>query len=383
MTIRLGVIQAGDYLNACDRLAAGEGEFYFGVRESVEALQNLWAGRNHFVINLDAPAGKTSRAPGAYLGVPAPNWPGAIPGRLLHEYWADRVMAALRAYRPTHVLLRTGGIIGIRVAEYCAANRIPTLVVLANALDRATPRQRKRARKFMTLLNEDCFVRVANFKTPAVQSMIDFGLAPEKTAAYEFRGARSPHDHPAKSLPEDGVIRLVFAARMAEQKGAADALEAAALVHAAGRPVRLTLIGDGPALPGLRARAQSMPPDMVEFAGWLPNEVMFMRLLEATLAFAPTWHAFSEGMPMALTEALASRTPAIISDHPVFSDAFQDGEGVLICPEKSPAALAETVLRCAEDPAYYRALSGTTLAAFERVAAPNSFADILGAWRLA
>lgn len=86
---------------------------------------------------------------------------------------------------------------------------------------------------------------------------------------------------------------------------------------------------------------------------------------------------------MALTEALASRTPAIISDHPVFCAAFQTGEGVIICPEKKPEALAAAVIRCAGDPAYYRSLSETTLAAFDRVAAPNSFADILAAWRLA
>ena len=382
MTVRLGVVQAGDYLGACDRLAAGEGEFYFGVSESVGALQRFWAGRDHFVINLDAPAGEKRRGEGVYLGEPAPDWPNAIPGRLLHEFWAIRVLAALRAYRPTHVLLRTGGIVGIRIAEYCAANQIPTLVVLANALDRETPRQRTRARKFMALLNADCFVRVANFKAPAVQSMIDFGLAAEKTAAYEFKGARRPHDYSVKSLSAEGFIRLVFAARMTEEKGAVDAIDAAALVRAMGRPVRLTLIGDGPALPALRARAQTLSEGAVEFTGWLPNEVMFERLLEATLAFAPTWHAFSEGMPMALTEALASRTPAIISDHPVFSAAFRNQEGVLICPEKNPKALAAAVVRCVDDPAFYREMSETTLAAFERVAAPNSFTDILGDWRL-
>jgi len=381
MAMRLGVVQPGDFLGATRRLDSGEPEFYFGVRESIDALHCLFGGNDHLVISLDAPMETIIRNKGAYSGLPIPKLPQYTLHRLTHEIWARRIVAALRHYRPTHVLLRTGGVVGLHVADYCVRNNIPSLAVLANALDCTKPSFHARAKKFVRLLNSECFFRVANFKHPAVASMINCGLKPGKAITYEFKGARRPDCHPVKSLSGSQPLRLVFASRMAIEKGAEDVLGAAMILLKRGRRVKLTLIGDGPSMTSLRAQAAKLPPDTVEFTGWLSNQAMFDRLLNASFAFAPTHHSFPEGLPMALTEALASRTPTLISDHPIFVSAFVNNQGVVISPQKNAQALANAVIEIADAPERYRQLSETTKDAFTRIEAPMCFSDVLELWR--
>ena len=383
MSIKLGVIQPGDYLDAVKRLDRGDAEFYFGVRESVDALQRLFENGNHLVISLNAPNDMISAGKGLYRGIPAPAFPQYIPQRIAQEVWAQRIISALHSYRPSHVLLRSGGIIGLRVAQYCVKHNIPTLAVLANAPNCTKARFLAREQKFIRLLNNDCFYRVANFKCAAVQTMLDCGLNPEKATTYEFKGAREPASYPIKARSPNDTINLVFAARMTVEKGAEDVIAAAAIMAARGIQIKLTMIGDGPALPVLRAQAANLPDGAVDFTGWLSNDAMFDHLLNATVAFAPTHHAFPEGLPMALTEALASRTPTLISDHPVFTSAFRNDEGVVVAPQKNPEALANAVMEIVGTPARYQHLSQTTQSAFARVAAPASFSDVLDDWRQA
>jgi glycosyltransferase involved in cell wall biosynthesis len=86
-------------------------------------------------------------------------------------------------------------------------------------------------------------------------------------------------------------------------------------------------------------------------------------------------------MPLTLTESLSTRTPTIISDHPVMAMAFVDGEGVRFFPEKNAAALADLVERTLSDAATYETLSRGTLDAFRRVECPTSFGDLVARWR--
>ena len=83
---------------------------------------------------------------------------------------------------------------------------------------------------------------------------------------------------------------------------------------------------------------------------------------------------------MALTEALASRTPVVASDCPVFQRSFRDGEGVRLFKAQNPEDLASVVCDVWTHPERYAALSESTTEAFERVSARRSFTEVLLEW---
>ena len=120
-----------------------------------------------------------------------------------------------------------------------------------------------------------------------------------------------------KAAPgREGGARLVWCGRFVPDKNAEALVPIFREVHAAAPAARLTVIGDGPGLPGVRAAAErtgllagSDPP--MRFTGALPDARA--EIAEADLLLLPSR---SEGMPMVLLEALAHGVPVVASDCP-------------------------------------------------------------------
>jgi len=87
------------------------------------------------------------------------------------------------------------------------------------------------------------------------------------------------------------------------------------------------------------------------------------------------------GMPLSLTEALASRTPVVISDHPVFKRAFTDREGVRFFTAKDSACLARVLSEVLSDPDTYQRLSELTIDTFRRMECRTLFGDLVERWK--
>jgi glycosyltransferase involved in cell wall biosynthesis len=100
----------------------------------------------------------------------------------------------------------------------------------------------------------------------------------------------------------------------------------------------------------------------------------------STFVCVASHREFPEGMPMTLTEALASRSPVIASNHPVFVRAFEDGEGLRFVPEKQPQRIADAVEQLWNDPAEYRRLSESTTQALDRVKCQTVMSSLLKEW---
>jgi glycosyltransferase involved in cell wall biosynthesis len=381
--VRIACIQHGDYRTALAVLEHERPEPYFGMRESVRSLKRLFAGRDALVISLDAKGPYVDQDERQRLvGLPIPRWCQRVPV-LRWAVHSQLIMREIRRFRPTHLLLRTGGKLGLTIAQHCARERIPTLVVLANAVWAPNLHGAMIGRKFMKQLADPTFGRIYNYKPTACMSMVDYGLDPARCLPYEFGGERRPEAMPAKHKPAREDCHIVFAARMTESKGPLDIVDAVAKLRASGIPARATLFGEGEDLDKVRARAMSLPSGAVATPGWVDNGTLFETFCAADFVCVPTHPTFVEGMPMSLTEALASRTPVIASDCNVFARSFLDGEGVRLFKAQSATHLANVVREVWEDPAQYARLSEGTAAAFERVSAHRSFSEVLMDWELA
>ena len=381
MTQRIAAVQHGDYLDALRLIGRRDPEPYFGMGYSLRVLGDLFAGREHLVISLNAPPYRMLHDGGELVGMPAPKVPRPVPETVSMLLWAEQIRRELKRFRPTHLLLRSAGFIALRTLDYSVRNGVDTLVIFASRFDSASWTDRFLNPRLVGLLNRREVFLVGNHKSPATDSMVAFGVTAEKAVAWDWPGLRHPKDYPVKSLGTK--LEVVYVGAIAEDKGVGDLIDAIGLLRSTGLDVRMTAAGDGPDLERMRLRAERVPGNAVRLLGRIGNDEAFRLMEGSSVVCVPSRHVFSEGMPLTLTEALASRSPVVISDHPVFVRAFQQGRGVRFAPEKQPAALGAALREVLTDSTLYRDLSISTAEAFARVECTTSFGDLLDRWRSA
>ena len=376
---RIAIIQHGDYMSACRICREDLPEPYAGMKKSVEAIEGMVATQEFLLISLDGESYRSTHHQGSLIGLPQHRLPRFVPRRLAAAWQRSQVMAEIRRFAPTHVLIRTSGQLAIDLLSYSANHDARCMVIFANVFE-PDGRNRASTRRMIELLNQPFVERVANHLQPAVDSMIDCGLRSDKAVAYDFDLPDRILTAEPKDLNTAKNCDLVFAANLVDSKGGADVVLAAAELHRRGVPVRLSVFGDGSDRENLERITARLPEDIVTFHGRQPNSVVGMAMRASTFVCVASHREFPEGMPMTLTEALASRTPVIASNHPVFVRAFQDGEGLRFIPEKQPQRIADAVEQLWNNPAEYRRLSESTNQALERVKCRTAMSSLLKEW---
>jgi glycosyltransferase involved in cell wall biosynthesis len=91
---------------------------------------------------------------------------------------------------------------------------------------------------------------------------------------------------------------------------------------------------------------------MVTFRGHVPDVAAEMR--RADVIVRPS---FSEGMPLSLLEAMATRVSLVVSDIPGNNDLIRDGENGLLFPAGNVERLVEQLNRLVRSPELRRKLA--------------------------
>jgi glycosyltransferase involved in cell wall biosynthesis len=148
---------------------------------------------------------------------------------------------------------------------------------------------------------------------------------------------------------------IVMASRFARQKDHATLIEALALLGEQGLRPRLYLAGGGKAR--LRDQTQALVEKwglgaQVEFMGQVAQLPQF--LMQQQLFVLATHY---EGMPLALTEAMAAGCACIGSDVVGVREVIAAGRTGLLVPESDAAALAQALRTLLEQPDYAQALA--------------------------
>ena len=147
-------------------------------------------------------------------------------------------------------------------------------------------------------------------------------------------------------------LSLVYVGRLAASKGLFELVEARALARAAGSPATLALAGSGPAQAALRARVAALRLEgQVSFLGPVFGAAKNALWRGADVFGFPTHH---EGLPYALLESMAARTPVLICPVGAIPDVVQDGVHGLFVPPRDPQALADAIVRLDRDRALLR-----------------------------
>ncbi len=154
---------------------------------------------------------------------------------------------------------------------------------------------------------------------------------------------------------------------MVEKKGLDTLVAAIAELVAAGRTdVRLEIIGDGPGRAALEAQiAELGVGDRVVLRGGQPPTEVRATLARAqvfALAAREARDGDTDGLPVALLEAMAHGVAVVATPIAGLPEAVIDGETGLLVPPDDSAALAAAIARLLDDSALRERLSSAARA---------------------
>jgi len=151
---------------------------------------------------------------------------------------------------------------------------------------------------------------------------------------------------PPSNVPEP--LQLLAVGTMTSRKGYDTLLQACLALQKAGVDFRLTLVGTGPWRLRLRLLAWRLGlRKLVSFPGQLPHEAMTDLYRRTDIFIAPghmTRGGDMDGLPSALTEAMAFGVAVVVSDLPGQLEVVQNGRNGIVVPQNDVTALSQALL---------------------------------------
>jgi glycosyltransferase involved in cell wall biosynthesis len=140
--------------------------------------------------------------------------------------------------------------------------------------------------------------------------------------------------------------------RMVPIKGFDLFLDVASALKREGRPVRFSILGDGPLREDLSRRAADLQlEDCVDFLAPRPDPFSYYRSLDLYLNTS-----LHEGLPMSVVEAMACGTPVVSAAVGGIPEIVAHGEHGFLVEGRNPAVFAESCLRLMRDDALRRVM---------------------------
>jgi len=373
--VRLVFVQFGDYSDAYRRLRQSDGkETYYAQRYTldfvaelahtgaVEAVTVITFSRDEELTELEP----RLRTAGVRL------YPEGESAR------HDELIALVERQRPTHLIISAPI---VPLMRWGLARDIPVLPVFADSFRGHGLRNQVRNARLAYVLNDPRIRYVANHNLAAALELERIGVVSSKILPYDWPAVVSPKDNVAKSAPAlDRDFRLIYVGQVSEAKGVGDLIHALAELETAGKHCTLTIIGEVQD-ESLQTLAQELGVgERVSFLGTQAHAEVRQAMRAHDAVVVPSRHEYPEGLPMTLYEGLCSRTPLIVSDHPMFALRIHAGENALVFEAGSPGALAARVIELASDAALYESLSQNSESAADGYLCPLKWDRLITAW---
>jgi len=336
-------VQHGDFREAYQRFSAGAAETYRDQKTSVDFVAALAPERQVTVLTLGSEIYRTELAPGLFaVGMKRADMSAATIGMLM-----DTVA-------PSHVILRTPQLGFLQAALGRGCHVLPSFADIFHA---GGLKRRWRHFKLRRALSHPLVPCVCNHSLNASRSLVSaLGLRATRIVPWDW--SRIPMAGPAKaSVTDPAAVQLFYAGVLSEEKGVGDVLRALRVAADQGHHVSAALAGPGDRESWRAEAARLGIADQISFLGLIPNSTVRARMQSSDMVIVPSRHNYPEGLPNTIYEALASRSPLILSDHPAFAGRLIPGEQCLSYPAEDSVALAGCIGQLCTDPTLYGRLS--------------------------
>jgi glycosyltransferase involved in cell wall biosynthesis len=356
--------QYGDFGEAYRRFQEGGLETYRDQRASVDFVASL---RSRYVVTTVAICDRDHRD----------DLDNNLRSIGISQNAAYRPKVLFRLFndiQPDIIVCRTPNYHAIRWAKL---RNVPTLLSFADFFSNRNPRQLLRNVALRALLDPRVFPCVSNHNLNACIS-VSRALFYPKSRVVPWDWIRLRADDSPKSAPTDvGSPLAFFAGALTEAKGVGDCLEAVALLKNRGINLIFEFAGPGDVETWRTRALQLEVGDRVQFLGLIPNTTVRQRMIASDIIVVPSRHDYPEGLPNTIYEALASRTPLVISDHPAFANRLQSGEDCLVFRAADASSLADRITSLLTDNSLFARLSTRSAAALNTLFVGMNWTDLV------
>jgi hypothetical protein len=368
--MRLTIVQyGGDYREAWERFERGGQATYQAQKYSVGLVGSI-------AERLEQVAVVCALTDAAY-DVILPNKVRAIGGGFSPGFDANDMVPVIAQTLPDRLLLTTP----MRPAlKWARRNNVRTVAQLADSFRRGHLLRRLKHRLLASELNSRNVEWVSNHGVASCLSLVQIGVRPEKIIPWDWPPSHVPGDHAPRRLKPSKSRKLVYVGSVTEEKGVGDLLQAIAFLERTGFRASLRIIGPEPNGNMRNLCDQLGLNGVVDFAGVIFNEDVPLAMRSADIVVIPSRHDYPEGLPLTIYEALATRTPIVASDHPMFRGALVQEESALIFDAANVEALATSISRLAQDTKLYARLSENSLSAWQALQLPVTWGAVLEKW---
>jgi glycosyltransferase involved in cell wall biosynthesis len=371
MKKRLLFIQfAGDYRDAVQRFAQGGDETYYAQKYSVNFVAEL-AQKVDEVATLccltDSPYDELLE-----------NGVRAIGAGFKETLHLRSLLRLIETYQPTHIVLRAPleGVI-----RWAIQKKLKIFLTLADSFGSRGLRNTIRNYQLRQLLNHPQVDWVGNHGLTASKSLEKMGVDPKKIIPWDWPHVVSPSLFLPKDLPPPNhIFTLMYVGGIYLSKGLGDVLMALSMLRDRGISVQLKVAGTGDQDLLMQQCCELNLLNAVTFLGLIPNVEVVPQMREADLVVVPSRHEYPEGFPMTIYETLCSRTPLIVSDHPMFMDHLKHEVNALIFPAGNAMALSKNIEKLFNSPHLYSKLSIASHETWERLQLTAKWGDIVYHW---
>lgn len=346
-------VQYGDFGEAYRRFRAGGAETYRDQQRSVDYVASLAPRHSVTVMAIgDTPSDELL----------AENL-RAVTVRYADVGWRGSA-AILDREKPDVVIIRVPHLpflLRLRL------RRVRSLPCLADIFSATALKPRLRNRALGLVLGSRVFPCVANHSLNASQSVAkELHYPTNRIVPWDW--SRIEPLPTAKSAPFDpDAPKAFFAGAVTLEKGVQDCLDA--IVHARAKGVNLSVTFAGPGdLDHWTAEAARRGVEgQARFLGMVANHDVKEMMYAHDMVIVPSRHNYAEGLPNTIYEALASRTPLIVSDHPAFRGRMEVGSQCLEFAAANPEQLSAEIIRLVRSPYLYAKLSTNSVAALDQL----------------
>jgi len=154
----------------------------------------------------------------------------------------------------------------------------------------------------------------------------------------------------SEKLTTEPLIRVLFLARLEREKGVIEAMEAVALLREKGKPVALTVAGEGASMDAVREYADRHDDKSKEFlfvVGDVRGDKKRSLLASHHIFCFPSYYA--EGMPNSVLEAMAFGMPIITCPVGGLRDFFEHEKMGYLVQQKAVADIMGAIERLIDD----------------------------------
>jgi glycosyltransferase involved in cell wall biosynthesis len=357
-------VQYGDFGEAYRRFRDGGAETYRDQKRSVDYVASLAPRHSVTVMAIgDTPSDETL----------ATNLK-AVTVRYSDVGWRGSA-AILDREKPDVVIIRVPHLPFLLRLRLRGVRSLPCL---ADIFAATRMKSRLRNRALGLVLGSRVFPCVANHSLNASRSVAkELHYPTDRIVPWDW--SRIEPIPTIKAHPRDAKAPTAFfAGAVTLEKGVQDCLEAIVHARAGGVNLSVTFAGPGDFDHWSAEAARLGVEGQVRFLGMVANHDVKNMMHDHDMVIVPSRHNYAEGLPNTIYEALASRTPLIVSDHPAFRGRMEVGSQCLEFAAANPEQLSAEIIKLVRSPDLYARLSANSVKALDELYFGIEWQDLIG-----